>query len=268
MLLSYKTIGQGNVNIILLHGLGLNLNFWQKNMSTLAQFAKVYALDLIGFGQSEKEGANYSLDEYVETVISFIKTKKLKNVILIGHCFGSAISLKLTNDHPELITKLIMINLPCFSIDIHIFLRLVTLPIIGKLLASPLSKKALQNVLQLNFHKKQKIDQDLMDEHYLYASSKKSIMAFQKTLQQYVDIRGIKKAVLNEAESTKIESIPTLVIWGKDDNIIPISHLEKMTKKITNATVFIFEDCGHMPQFEYPHEVNKLILDFLQDNRL
>ena len=133
----FQTQGNGGSNVILIHGLGGYLEHWQQNIESLADRHRVYALDLVGFGRSDKPEADYCLPFFARFVRDFMDCQGIERATLVGNSLGGSIALQFAIDFPSRVEKLVLVDSAGLGKDVTIFLRLVTLPLLGERLTRP-----------------------------------------------------------------------------------------------------------------------------------
>ena len=259
----YLTAGDKGPVLLLLHGFGLSVEIWQHNIEPLAKFYKVYAIDLVGFGRTEKHEGPYTPSFMVDFINDALTALNLEKVTLIGLSMGGGLSILYTLRFPHKVDKLVLVDSAGLGKEIIFSMRLMSLPFLGELITKPSRKMAYlffkPAVLNPNQLKGQ-----FTDIYYGLFSLPGAQMALLKVLRSMGTILGVKKNILNETMMNlhRITS-PTLIIWGRQDAIIPLKQAYYAKEKISNSKLHIIEQCGHMPNFEKPDEFNQVVLDFL-----
>ena len=187
----------------------------------------------------------------------------LKKVTLIGLSMGGGLSILYTLRFSHKVEKLVLVDSAGLGKEIIFSVRLMSLPFLGELFTKPSRKMAYlffkPTVLNSNQLKGQ-----FTDIYYELFSLPGAQMAMLKVLRSGCTIFGLKKNVLNETMMNlhRITS-STLIIWGKQDAMIPLKQAYYAKEKIPDSKLHIVEQCGHMPNFEKPDEFNQVVLDFL-----
>lgn len=263
----YWSAGHDGSNVVLIHGIGQYVEAWLSNIEALASEHRVYALDVIGYGKTDKpSGASYGLDAVAQFVSDFMDAVGIERAHVVGHSLGGALATRLALKHPEKVNKLVLVDAVGLGRECHPLFSLMSLPIVGELLTRP-SRSGSARVLRVAVHDQSCIDENSIELHCEMSSLPGAQKAFLKTLRSDgVLWSGIPKSLYGpHLEGLAGFENPVLVVWGREDKLIPVAHAEVAAKTVPNVTVKIFDSCGHVPMFEYPQEFNTLLLDFLSD---
>ncbi|MDY6933977.1 MAG: alpha/beta hydrolase [Spirochaetota bacterium] len=258
----YVSAGEGEP-IILIHGWLCWGAYWNRIIPLLSKRYRVYALDLLGNGISDKPCNNfikYTIDEQVEIVEKFIEQLSLNNVCIMGHSLGGATAAKVAMNSPEKIKKLVLIGAVGFRKGLKrlpLSLRGAWAMHIERMIPYFVSKGTIKFFhKRYLFYHENPVDDKLIDEMVLVNySNNESRMACQKSGE------GIFNDFVN-SKAVNI-SIPTLLIWGKYDKLSPISVGKEYHDLIGNSKLEIIDNAAHMVFHEKPDEVARLILCFL-----
>lgn len=250
--LQYASLGKGRT-LLFIHGFGANSYTWSKISPTLSQHYRLILLDLKGHGQSPKpDDGQYSLRDQAELVSAFISDNQLKKVTLIGHSLGGGISLlvalKFASQNPNVIASLILIDSVAYSQDLPTFIRLLRIPVLAQLVVSlvPNRLQALQ-VLKLAYYDNKKITNETIDAYSGALALPGAHRAMIETAKQIIpqDIEEIGRRY-------RTIRIPTLLIWGKEDRIVPLEVAERLHRSMPNSSLIVMDGVGHVPQEEAP----------------
>jgi pimeloyl-ACP methyl ester carboxylesterase len=268
--LAYVEEGKG-APILFIHGLGGNLSHWSKNLSVLAERFHVLAVDLPGYGRSDKQFATGEKDQlqfYADVIISFIKQKGLKNVVLAGHSMGAQIALIAALQHGSLISKLILLA----PAGLEVFSKEEAAMLMN---ATPASFFQNQNEAAIRYGFKQNFYTQPAEAEILIQDRirLKECPDFSQYTQAVSNgIRGMLQHLVKE-ELSKIKQ-PVLIMFGEMDALIPNKMLHPALKRdsllketamqMPSSTVITIHEAGHFLQFEKPTEVNKAIMNFLK----
>jgi pimeloyl-ACP methyl ester carboxylesterase len=257
--------------LILLHGFGASIGHWRHNLEVLAQHHTVYALDMLGFGASEKAPANYSIELWVEQVYEFWRTFIRQPAVLIGNSNGSLISLAAAAAHPDMVQGIVMMSLPDPSLEqeaIPPVLRPVVTTI-KNIVASPwILKPVFHFVRQPNFVRRwaslayanpEAITDELIEILAGPPQDRGSARAFSALFKAAIGVNFSPnvKAVLPTL------TIPMLLIWGQKDRFVPPALASQFAQYNEKLELLNLDNVGHCPHDECPEQVNQAILDWI-----
>lgn len=230
--------------VILIHGFGGDLDNWLFNIDALAGTNPVYALDLPGHGQSVKAVDQPDLAVMVRTISDFMGSLGLETAHLVGHSMGGLIAAKMAADHPA---KVASVSLIC-SAGLG---KKVNAAYIGGFVGAN-SRKDLRSALELLFADPGLVSRTMVDDVLKYKRLD-GVQAFLTALSATLFANGTQSVDI--AAALNASMVPTLVIWGENDAIIPAAD----AKAVDGASVHIFSGAGHMVQLEKAGEVNALL---------
>lgn len=266
--LRYRQLGEsGPVVLLLLHGLGGSIENWQYNIQELAKHFKVYAIEPIGCGSSDKPAIKYTLDVMADSVIEFLRAQNFEKLSLVGNSMGGALSLKLANECPELIDKMILAGSAGFSCEMPLMFRLVSIPFLGELLFKP-SVEGTRKAISSFVYDSKCITEKFFQQCYENSSRPGQVRVTLSILRAHMSIFGINRALF-EREFAKFKTIKnkTLLIWGREDPIINYDSANIALKALVNSQLETFEKCGHLAQIERPKDFNQLAVNFLLQDK-
>jgi pimeloyl-ACP methyl ester carboxylesterase len=264
----YRVAGTGPA-LILLHGIGRSLEDWSENITALAEQHRVYAIDLLGFGLSDKPDQAYSIDRLRDIVRGFMDALGIEQATIIGNSLGGAIATRLALHASWRVAGMVLLAPAGFGLGIVSFLRLCAVPGLGEWITRKRpDSSGTRQLLSACFHDKRFVTEQRVALTHQLALQPGAQSAFLKTLRSTCTIRGVKKTVLQgiAGQIDKL-NIPTLVIWGQQDLILPATYAA-IAGQIAGAEVVVFDSCGHFPQIERAAEVNTLIGNFTAKHRI
>ncbi len=256
----YLAAGSG-FPVVLVHGLGSSAASWRSNIGPLSERFHVYAVELPGHGLSTPYNGKYSLSYGAQFIGGFLDALNLKAAGIIGSSLGGMLALKTALDFPEKVKRLVLIGSAGLGREMAPFLRWLTIPVLGQLMARP-SQRTTRLSLEKVVFDTSFITDDLVEEVYRYRAIPGASNTMLKILRTGADIRGQKDgfALLDQLDSL---GTPTLIIWGDQDSIFPVAHARRAHRRIPGSKLHIFQDCGHWPQMERSDEFNALVTQFL-----
>lgn len=233
------------VPVLFLHGFGGDLDNWLFNLDAVAEVAPVIALDLPGHGQSTPRLPGTALADLADFTVRFLDQLDVERVHAVGHSMGGAIAARMALDHPTRVASLALINSAGLGSEIN------TGYTEGFVEAA--SRRDLKPVVEQLFADPELVTRQLLDD-----------------LLKYKRIDGVSEALnalgsslfaggrQSETPGLELEGsgVPVLVLWGREDRIIPASHAGNAPP---GATVEVFDDAGHMAMMEKASDVNALL---------
>ncbi len=263
--LFYEEEGQG-APVLLIHGFGTSSYTWRHIIPALALKHRVIAVDLKGFGQSDKPfDARYSVLDQAELLAQFIEDHDLRDLTIVGHSFGGGVALRLALDHDTRlagrIKKLVLLDSIAYPQHIPVFFRLLDLPFVSHLGVRMVPPTVQTRVaLRIAYFDDDKIDPEEVETYAapLKTAAGKHAIIYSARQIMPDDIDTI-------AESYTSITLPTLILWCDHDRIVPLEIGLKLRRALRNSTLRLVQDCGHMPQEEQPETTFELLQSFIDD---
>jgi pimeloyl-ACP methyl ester carboxylesterase len=259
----YWAAGDKGSTVVLVHGLGGFAENWVHNITPLARQHRVYVPDLVGFGRSAKVPLTRDILDLVEFINDFMETMNIKKTSLVGNSLGGGLVLRFALDHPEKVEKLVLVDNAGMGRDVIIDFKVCSIPVIGELLIRPDLKSMAQTWKKIVYDPAL-VTLELTEMACGIISQPGAKKALLATIRTGIGLGGQRANLVNPLLSRlNTIAVPTLIVWGKEDKIIPVAHARIAREKIPGARLEIFDHCGHMPQLEQPDRFNQLVLDFL-----
>ena len=237
--------------VILLHGLGAQAESWALTIPALAANYHVIAPDQIGFGKSDKPFLKYRVGTYVDFLDQFMAELKIEKATLVGNSMGGWVSALTAVKYPNRVEKIVLADAAGLSPDGEVDFDKIyqlnnsTRDEIRANLKLIFASPALQN------------NEALVNQFF----TQRVTVNDGYTINSLIDSIKREEDFLDD-ELNKIKK-PTLIIWGKQDGLIPVADAERFNKGIADSKLVIFDNCGHVPQFEKAQDFNKTVLEFL-----
>ena len=260
----YQTEGSSGPVLVLLHGIGRSLEDWESSISPLSQTHRVYTFDLPGFGRSNKPQRGYSFPYFAEVLEGFLDALELEQVTLLGSSLGGGVALEFAFTRPERVSRLVLVGSAGFGSEVTLGLRILTLRGVGELFSTP-SPRLVRGTLEGVFY----------DENFITPKRKARELELARlpgAQTAYISVARALGTFLGGVRAPWVWSvlrrcgdlkIPTLIVWGAQDQILPVKHARVAQAHLPHAELKIFDPCGHFPQLERPEEFNALVLEFL-----
>jgi pimeloyl-ACP methyl ester carboxylesterase len=256
----YWQAGDSGSIVFLLHGGGGYIELWKQNILELATHHRVYAFDMVGAGRSDKPNADYTFDFMAHFTRDFMKALDISKASLIGTSAGGGVALTFALKFPELVDRLILVGSAGLGKEINFLLRISTLPGLSRLFSSP-SKLGVAMLCKQAVYDSNLITDEIVEEFYQMATLAGAAEATLNVGRSNFNIWGqFYQQIANRLQTI---AAPTLIIWGRQDPMVPVSHAQNAAKIIPNTRLEIFEECGHWSSIEHPQKFNQLVLEFL-----
>jgi pimeloyl-ACP methyl ester carboxylesterase len=255
--------------VLLVHGVGGWAETFRDVMRPLAATGRaVVAIDLPGFGESEAPRSRvryYGPEDafYPRFVLAAMDELGMERAHLIGNSLGGAVTYMAAVTAPERARSLVLVAAGGIGLDIAFFLRACALPGFGLLARLPRSRRAARAVLATCFFDPARITATLYEEAERYGNA--SFPEFVRALAAGVTIRGVRRDLRDAwVRRARDYAGPTLVVWGREDRVLPVSHVDAIKGVLPHAEVRLIERCGHLPMAECPDAFLDAVLPFLE----
>jgi 4,5:9,10-diseco-3-hydroxy-5,9,17-trioxoandrosta-1(10),2-diene-4-oate hydrolase len=227
---------------------------------------QVIALDLPGFGESEapRRVRYFGPEEafYPRFVLAAMDALGIERAHIAGNSMGGAIAYMTAVTAPARARSLVLVAPGGLGRDVAFFLRACALPGFGLVARLPRPRRAAREVLRTCFYDAGRISGELYAEAERYGNG--SFPEFVRALSAGVGIRGVRRS-LREAwvARASLYTGPALVVWGREDFVLPLRHLADVHRTLPQAQIAVIERCGHMAMAECPDEFLAATLPFL-----
>jgi len=253
--------GGAGRDVVLLHGLGGDGSRWAPNIEPLARDFHVFALDQIGFGQSDKPLANYHTGMLSEFLVDFLKAVNLPKASLVGNSMGAGVALYTAVHHPQAVDRIVLADGGGFRTTTD---RAPSPPspeaLRRRQLQNSVTREETREFFRILFHDKNLVTDKMVNEQF----AMRLRSAFTITKMQEAGEKGLGALTEEEVHGVKA---PTLVVWGKYDELANPAGADRLEKTIPGAKKVIIDDFGHMPQLEKADEFNRLVREFVGGGR-
>jgi pimeloyl-ACP methyl ester carboxylesterase len=267
----YTVAGTGKP-LLLIHGFGASIGHWRKNIPVLAEAGyQVFALDLLGFGGSDKPPSDYTLELWQSQIKDFWSEHINQPTVFIGNSIGALISLMLVTNYPEISAGGVLINCagglnhrpgdlnPLLGMVMGVFTKLITSPITGKLIFDNIRRQSqIRRTLYQVYCDRSAVTDELVE--ILYQPS--CDVGAQKVFASVLTAPAGK----SPAELLVNLQRPLLVLWGEKDPWTPVAGAkiyQDLTENNSDVQFELIPNAGHCPHDENPQAVNHKIINWL-----
>lgn len=261
----YRMAGEGPA-LVLLHGIVGSSTTWREVMPTLADRFTVIAPDLMGHGGSAKPRGDYSLGAFASGVRDLLIALGVERATFVGHSLGGGVAMQLAYQFPERCERLVLVASGGLGKDVNIALRAASLP--GSELVLPLAlRPEVRQVLEFfgeafaRVGIRPGVTGKEVWRSYSGLTEARGLMAFIHTVRSVIDIRG--QRVTARDRLYLAQRVPTLIVWGDRDRIIPVAHAHTAHDLIPGSHLRVIPGAGHFLPFEHPTEFLDALTTFV-----
>ena len=262
--MAYRVEGTGPA-LLLLHGISGSSRTWRDVFPRLTDRFTVIAPDLMGHGQSEKPVGDYSLGAFASGIRDLLEVLGIDRASVVGQSFGGGVAMQLAYQHPEQCERLVLVDSGGLGREVNWMLRFLALP--GSEYVMPvlfpgfvrdwgdsLFRTANDRGIRLGRFAE-------MWSAYASLAEAENRQAFARVIRSVIDPGGQTVSAMDRLYLSK--AIPTLIIWGDRDAIIPVSHAYAGHDAMPESRLVIIEGVGHFPQIEAPEQFVDALVDFI-----
>lgn len=258
--------------LLLIHGFGANLNQWRHNLPALSRAAPVYAIDLLGFGDSEKAATLYGAELWAAQVSDFIQQVIGQPVALVGHSLGALVALTATHNHPDWVRQLALITLPLEANREDLVAGWVAALAlrVESLVANPLLMRSLfalvrrpgilRRALAGIYTVAERVDDDLVNLFALPPCDRGAA----RTLCYLVRSRTDPSFSPSVKDMVATLAVPTLLLWGDQDRVIPVALAAGLAALSPHISLEVVPDAGHCLYDETDADFNDRVKAWLR----
>lgn len=262
---AFVRVGSGPA-LLLIHGIGNDHDTWRHVIPQLAKRYTVLVPDLLGHGRSDKPHADYSVAAYANGMRDLLGVLDIERVTVVGHSLGGGVAMQFAYQYPERCERLVLVSAGGVTRSVNPMLRLATAPIadrvMGLMKLGPvrLTIRAVLNAMAA-LDMDVALDRGMVLSMFEALSDAASRRAFVRTLRGAVDLQGQVVTMLDRCYLTV--GMPTLLIWGERDAVIPLEHGRIAHAAMPGSRLEVFEGAGHFPHLSDPQRFLRVLGDFL-----
>jgi pimeloyl-ACP methyl ester carboxylesterase len=264
-LLAGPALGTAPV-VVLVHGIGDSSATWREVLPLLARECTVLAPDLLGHGSSDKPRADYSLGGFANGLRDLLVLLGVEGATVVGHSLGGGVALQFAYQYPELCDRLVLVASGGLGAEVTPLLRAAALPGAGWAIAATVHAPVRLPVLaavRLAARAGLLDHADAAEVATIWQGlrDRSTREAFLRTLRSVVDLRG--QSVSSRDRLYLATTVPTLLVWGSRDPVIPVAHARGAVDHLPGATLRVLERAGHLPHRHDPAGFTDAVTRFL-----
>lgn len=247
--------------IVLLHGTSASLHTWEGWVAALQNKRRVISLDLPGFGLTGPfPDGDYRMAHYSAFLANVLDLLQVPRAVVAGNSFGGQLAWQFALDHPQRVERLVLVDAagyPRNATSIPIGFRLAQIPVLAPLMDNLLPRAMIEASLRNVYGDPSQVSDELIDRYFELTLRAGNRQALRQRFTQADGGSGYTRiAELN---------VPTLIIWGGRDQLIPPVNAERFQRDIEGSRVVLFDDLGHVPQEEDPARTVAALQTFLNE---
>ncbi|HEX8855500.1 MAG TPA: alpha/beta fold hydrolase [Thermoleophilaceae bacterium] len=267
---TYSTAGTRGPVLLLIHGITSSNRTWDEVIPLLARDHRVVAPDLLGHGQSAKPRGDYSLGAYATGVRDVMTAIGHRRFTVLGHSLGGGVAMQLAYQFPDRMERLVLVSSGGLGRDVHFLLRAASLPgseWVLPLLSAGFLRDAGTAVGRALAAVGLKLGPDLEEMARGFASlaDHEARAAFVHTVRSVIDPTGQRVDARDRLYLS--QEVPSLIVWGDRDPIIPARHGEEAHELMPGSRFELFEGAGHFPYRDEPNRFAELLAEFIRDTK-
>lgn len=246
----YMEEGNSGPNLILLHGIGGQAERWTSVIPRLSKRYHVIAPDIIGFGLSDKPLVDYTPEFFTNFVFDFMDSLGIEKTSLVGSSLGGQIAAECASAQTNRIEKLVLVSPSGTMKTSNPTLNAYTMAALYP------TKESVQIAYKMMADIPKEIEDKMIENFIENMSRHNAKMVFLSTILSF------KNTPLT-AEKISMITIPTLLVWGSNDTMIPVENSKEFAMALKKCKLVVMKNCGHRPYMEYPAKFAKIVLEFL-----
>jgi len=264
----YRRAGSGSL-VVLLHGITGSSATWSNILPRLSEHHTVIAPDLLGHGDSAKPPGDYSLGAYANLVRDLLEALDEPHGTIVGHSLGGGVAMQFAYQYPEHCERLVLVSSGGLGRAVHPMLRAAALP--GAKLVLPWLAAGVARGIGTTVKAMGKLglreSADLGETWRSFVSlgEPEARRAFLHTVRGIIDLRGQLVSATDRLYLT--QGLPTLIVWGERDPLIPVRHGIRSHELISGSRLELFPGSGHYPYLDDPERFATILLDFLRTTK-
>lgn len=259
---AYVATGEGPP-LVLLHGLGGEIWMWERQVAALSQRYRLYIPDLLGYGYSDRPRVEYAPSLFIEMIRQFMDQVGVRTADLIGNSMGGGIAWAFALAHPERVGKLVLID----SIPPRVvaavrnrllrgFLAIRHVPLLPYLAVVIRTRRMVRTALTQIVYDHRLVTDAVVERQYRISRIAGTARVLASTVR-HADEVGRYARILETLRK------PTLIIWGEQDEVLPVEVGRQLHAVIRDSSLVVIKESGHIPMWETPDPTNRAILEFL-----
>ncbi len=250
----FTDVGEGPA-VVLVHGFASSLDVWPDVVKALQKRHRVIALDLKGFGWSDRPEGDYSPAAQAQLVIALLDKLGVEKASFVGHSWGASVVLTLALRTPERVDRIALYDAWVYEAQLPTAFLFARADGVGEAIFGLFYDQRADDKIALAFYDPDAVPQALVDE-----------------VEEQLERPGTTAAALAAVRGQRYEDLekryreirqPVLLLWGREDRVTPLDIGERLSKELPHAELVVFPQCGHFPMIEARHPSTRALAAFL-----
>ena len=262
--MTYRTAGSGPV-LLLLHGITNSSETWEPAVDALADRFRIIAPDLLGHGHSATPRGDYSLGAHASGVRDVLSALDVPRATVVGHSLGGGVAMQFAYQFPERCERLVLVSSGGLGREVHLLLRAAALPGADYVLPLLSSRHVVRvgrgvGAVLGRVRLRPSGDIDALARGWASLDNQGSRQAFLHTVRAVIEPAGQR---VNAGDRLYLAAaLPTLIVWGERDSIIPLEHGRAAHAAMPGSRFVVFPGAGHMPHVDDPERFAAVLTEF------
>lgn len=237
----YVDVGKGPP-VVLVHGFASSLGVWSSVIPMLAKEHRVIALDLKGFGWSDRPEGDYSPAAEARLVLALLDARGIERAAFVGHSWGSSVVLAAALAAPSRVERIALYDAFVYEEQLPSFFTAARAPIVGEALFGLFYKERADERIALAFHDPELVTEAFVEDVEATLERPGTVAAALAAVrgQRFAEVEGRYRTIAQ----------PTLLLWGRDDLVTPVAIGERLASELASSRLVVYPRCGHFPMLE------------------
>ncbi|HEY3352633.1 MAG TPA: alpha/beta fold hydrolase [Polyangia bacterium] len=254
----YTDTGAGPA-VVLIHGFASSLETWDALVPELKKTHRVIALDLKGFGWTDRPAGDYSPPAQADMVLALLEARGVGRFAVVGHSFGASVALQIALKVPQRVTRVALYDAWVYDEQLPTFFLWARARGIGEALFGLFYDERPEDKIANAFYDPSIIPEKLIEDLEV---------AFARPGTKAAALAAVRSMRYHEWQARYREvDQPVLLLWGREDHVTPVGIGERLVKELRQARLVVYPRCGHLPMIEAMYASNAEILRFLREDR-
>ena len=241
--------------VLLVHGIGQSAYTWRHNFPELSKYFFTVALDMIGFGYTDKPDLGYTVEENSEFLLAFMNTMRIKQTLMIGIRTGAVYVLDFIIDYPDRVDKAVCISPGSITRDYPLKIQMFRNSLLSKFAKLTFGENTIRHILKDRLFDQTCLKEEDLEEYFAALDSKEAKEALRRSIHNFDDEEVLSKL--------RLINNKVMFVWGSEDRWHPVEYSSEYTAPVSNSVFLNIRNCGHLVHEEKSARFNQEVIKFL-----